>query len=105
MTDLKSAVEVVKKYHPFTTKYQTDEECVALQTLISCADAVDKAGEELPDSPPNASGTFCEGFYKCKNIASAIIARLKEELEICRDANVQQRKQLSYLLTQNKEKL
>ena len=46
---IEEAIEIIKKHHPFTTKYQTDEECIALQTLISYAQKPKVTSEEIYD--------------------------------------------------------
>ena len=44
---IEEAIEIIKKHHPFATKYQTDEECIALQTLISYAQKPKVTSEEI----------------------------------------------------------
>ena len=46
---IEEAIEIIKKHHPFTTKYQTDEECIALQTLISHAQKSKVTRKEIYD--------------------------------------------------------
>ena len=46
---IEEAIEIIKKHHPFATKYQTDEECIALQTLISHAQKSKVTRKEIYD--------------------------------------------------------